>query len=379
MRMHRFEASLGSGHSVVVAVLVLLLALAGCAGEESGSSSGWTVDEGGLTLEEDLMVSERDAFYFGSVSDVAVASDGRMFVLDAQASHVKMLRPDGTLIDSIGGSGQGPGEFERVGPIAVARGDSLYVLERGSREISVFTPAGQFVRAVPFTTGGATPEAFMVPRDTPRFLLALTSFPPPGSDEEGVHVVQRIGPGGTPGDTLVRDRPRQTVSLQKGNFFVFHFVPFDVQPDAALGPGDRVHFSRTDSLQMDVYSLAGEPERSVGVPFDPVPITQEERTAELEDLGSDVRSQIADAMPESKPAFRDVFLDDEGRYWFRRPTAHADSTDWWVADPEDQRVATMRLPDHVYIMTARDGYAYGSTYSKAGAPALVRYGVEIGS
>lgn len=366
-------------HSRVLWLSLLLFAsalLLRCSGA-SESGGEWTVDHGALSLEQDLMVSETEAFYFGSVSDVAVASDGRMYVLDAQASHVKRLRADGTLIDSIGGSGQGPGEFEGAAQLAVARSDSLYVFERGSREISVFTPAGQFVRAVPFTTGGAAPEAFMVPNGAPGFLLALTSFPPPGSDEEGVHLLQRIGPDGTPGDTLVRDRSRQTVSLQKGNFFVFHFVPFDFQPDAALGPGDRVHFGRTDSLRMNVYSLSGVRQGAVAVPFDPVPITQEERTAELEDLGSNVRSQIADKMPENKPAFEDFFLDKKGRYWFRRSTAQADSTDWWVADPDEQYVATTRLPDHVDIETVRGGYAYGDTDTEAGAPALVRYRVRV--
>jgi hypothetical protein len=63
--------------------------LLGCGEVDRTSEHEWTVEEGALTLERDLLLSETDAFYFGSVSDVAVAGDGRMFVLDWDARHIR--------------------------------------------------------------------------------------------------------------------------------------------------------------------------------------------------------------------------------------------------------------------------------------------------
>lgn len=364
-----------AGVSLVLCGFLLL----GCGGGgDRASGDGWAVEEGALTLEPDLLVSETDSFYFGSVSDIAVAGDGRIFVLDGRARHVKMLRPEGTLLDSIGGEGQGPGEFQGPRQIVVARGDSLFVLDAQSRRISVFSPSRDFAYGVPFETGGAAVEELMVPEDAPGFLLALASFPTPGtSEEERVYTVQRIDASGAPGDTIVTGPTRETISLDKGNFYVFHFVPFGVQPDVALGPAGHVHFGRTDSLRMDVYSRSGARQPSVSIPFDPVPITDEERTAELEDRSSDVRSQIADKMPETKPAFDDFVVDDQGHYWFGRPTANPDSTNWWVAQPDEKRVATVRLPSDVSLRAIRNGYAYGTTSTEVGAPAVIRYRVRI--
>jgi hypothetical protein len=347
--------------------------LLGCGEVDRTAEHEWTVEQDALTLERDLLVSETDAFYFGSVSNVAVAGDGHMFALDWDARDIKVLRPDGVLINSIGHEGQGPGVFQRPRDIDVARGDSLFVYDAGSRRISVFSPSGDVVYGVPLETGGAAVEELMVPNDAPGFVLTLASFPAPGSSEgEGTYTVQRIDASGVPGDTLVTGPPRETISIDKGDFYVFHFVPFDVQPYVALGPAGHAHVGRTDSLRLNVYSLAGAHQRSVAIPHEPVPITDEERADKLEDTDSEVRSQVGDKMPETKPAFRDVFLDDQGRYWFRRPTAHADSTDWWVGDPETDRVVTTRLSAAIDLQVVQDGYAYGRT-TKEGAPALVRY------
>lgn len=350
------------------------LFLLGCGEVDRTSEHEWTVEEGALTLERDLLVSETDAFYFGSVSDVTVAGDGRMFVLDWDARDMKVLRPDGVLIDSIGHEGQGPGEFQRPRDIDVARGDSLFVYDAGSRRISVVSPSGDFVYGVSVETGGRALEGLMVPDDSSGFVLALASYPAPGSSEKnGAYTVQRFDESGAPGDILVTAPPRESVSLGRANVYP---VPFSYQPCVALGPAGHAYFGHTDSLRMDVYSLSADRQRSVSVPFDPVPITDEERADELGDMDSEVRSQVVDKMPKTKPAFRDVFLDDQGQYWFRRPTAHTDSTDWWVADPDAKRAATTRLSDEIDFQAVQDGYAYGRTKTDNGAPALVRYRIQ---
>lgn len=81
-------------------------------------------------------------------------------------------------------------------------------------------------------------------------------------------------------------------------------------------------------------------------------------------------------IPGSKPAFTQFLVDDDGRYWFGRPTTNPDSTAWWVAVPETKRVMTDTLSSDVRILTVQDGRAYGTTTTDAGAPAVVRYRVR---
>lgn len=71
------------------ALLLCLLLLPGYGdGDDRVSETGWTVEEEMPTLEQDLLVSETDSFHFGSVSDVAVAGDGRTFVLEGSGCQM---------------------------------------------------------------------------------------------------------------------------------------------------------------------------------------------------------------------------------------------------------------------------------------------------
>jgi len=71
-------------HSIGLACFWILgLVLAGCGGTDDAPSLGdWTLERNDLTLTEDLRVSETETYYFGSIQDLDVTSDGRMVVLD---------------------------------------------------------------------------------------------------------------------------------------------------------------------------------------------------------------------------------------------------------------------------------------------------------
>jgi hypothetical protein len=86
---------------------------------------------------------------------------------------------------------------------------------------------------------------------------------------------------------------------------------------------------------------------------------------------------VEDKIPATKPAFEHFLVDDEGRYWFGRPTANPDSTAWWVAWPEEERIVTTTLPSEVQLHEVTNGRAYGQTTTENGAPLLVRYRIRI--
>lgn len=98
----------------------------GCGAEQTSNLGEWTLRRSGLTLTENLRVSETKEFYFGSIRNLDVTSGGHIVVADPRAHDIKVLRPNGTLLDTLGGPGEGPGEFQRLRGVQVARGDSIY-------------------------------------------------------------------------------------------------------------------------------------------------------------------------------------------------------------------------------------------------------------
>lgn len=371
--------SLFLSFSLVLAILGLL----GCGSDtQDDRPEAWTLQEGALQLQENLRISEDEDFYFGRIADLAAADDGRIYVADVEARHVKVLSPDGVLQDTVGTRGDGPGEFRHPLKLALARGDSLYVLDGADGRVHVFTPELAFERVFLARTDQGRPIKMMIPNGTgsnpDRAFFFVYS---PGAravvQEDAQMVVRSVSPGGTINGTLFTTPPYRMISKDLGNGGrVFLNVPFTPYPNYALGPTGRVHYAYGDSLKVTAYGPTGQPERTVRVPFESTPpVTDGEIVDVLEDRTRG-REQVRSQIPDSKPAFTQFLVDDEGRYWFGRPTANPDSMAWWVAAPEMKRVLTEMLPSEVRILTVQNGQAYGLTTTEMGAPAVARYWVQ---
>ncbi|SHK57782.1 6-bladed beta-propeller [Rhodothermus profundi] len=77
---------------------------------------------------------------FGEIGDVAQDRKGRIFVLDKENTVVRVFSSDGSYLFSIGGKGEGPGEFLYPEWLELDDYDTLYVTDR-RRKIEVFVPA----------------------------------------------------------------------------------------------------------------------------------------------------------------------------------------------------------------------------------------------
>ncbi len=365
----------------------IAVGLLGCGSGEPNSGPDmspdtWTVQEGALQLQETLRISEGEDFYFGRIADVAAADDGRVYIADVEATHVKVLSPDGTLQDTVGTRGEGPGEFQHPLKLAVARGDSLYVLDGADGRVHVFTPELAFERTFLTRTDQGRPINMMIPSGAASspdraFFFVYSPGARAVVQEDARMVVRTVHPGGAIDGTLFTTPPYRMTSTDAGDGGrVFLTIPFTPYPHYALGPTGRVHYAYGDSLRVTAYGPTGQPERTTRVPFESTPpVTDDEIANALEDRTRG-REQVKSKIPASKPAFTQFLVDDDGRYWFGRPTATPDSGAWWVAMPDEKRVVTDTLPSTVRLLTVRNGQAYGRTTTETGAPALVRYQIR---
>jgi hypothetical protein len=365
---------------IVYLAFILVGGMLSACGGENGSSgaTGWEVRSNALTLQEDLRIGEGD-FFFGSINDLTVRADGQAYVADGKVAHVKVLSPDGTLQDSIGQSGDGPGEFNQPIDVYLGPKDSLYVLDAGfAGHMSVFAPGHAFTyRKSVRAEGDPLPrrpiEVLSV--SEAGYVMAYSSPPLPNRGPQD-YTVQKVSLAGAAGDTLLTYPPAQQLVERDGGSVSIIQIPFARRPAVKADEEGNIHYAWSDSLGVRVYGSGGELRRTVDLPYEPVPITEEDRERALEDYSEEARAAVLEEIPETKPAFKQFLVDDQGRYWFGRPTTDPDSTDWWVADPDDKRIMTTTLPSTVEIEAVRDGSVYGQTTTDAGAPVLVRYRIE---
>ncbi len=84
--------------------------------------------------------------YFHLPSDLAVGTDGSIFVSDCNLHQILKFDANGKYIKSIGQKGDGPGEFICPRKIRVTSDNSLFVLEGGKPRIQVIDGEGNYLR-----------------------------------------------------------------------------------------------------------------------------------------------------------------------------------------------------------------------------------------
>jgi len=165
------------------------------AGIEITTSDPWTA-EAHCAIGDDpiLSIGAREGDgpqIFFQVRHAARLSDGSVAVVDGSSREVRVFTGTGAHLVSMGGRGEGPGEFGSPWLLWVLPGDTLWVGDYLPWRFNVFSAGGEFVRSV-------TPEDF--------FLHTLI---PPGGVLDGgfsVNVTQATGGGGdfaTPVNFLV--------------------------------------------------------------------------------------------------------------------------------------------------------------------------------
>ena len=124
---------------------------------------------------------------FGSVSSVHFDAEANLHIFDNQLDHILVVGPDGSLVRTVGGRGEGPGEFGNVTTAIVGHDGSYTVM--GFTQIDLLEPGGEFVRRITMdmaTTGlvradMALPDGRLVALD----ILELGDFDDGHSEEWG--------------------------------------------------------------------------------------------------------------------------------------------------------------------------------------------------
>lgn len=86
----------------------------------------------------------------GSVSGIAVARDGTVWLSDRVMHHLVALPPDGSAARPIGREGQGPGELIQPEALVLAD-DRILVFDYGNRRLQWFAADGEQLESEPLT------------------------------------------------------------------------------------------------------------------------------------------------------------------------------------------------------------------------------------
>lgn len=110
----------------------------------------------GADFEEVYRVGGRNApewAFFKGAEPTGFDAAGNLYVLDTEASQIVVIDPRGGLVRTIGRKGEGPGELNNPGDLAVWRDGRFVVSDLGHTAYQVFTPDGELERFVRMAAG----------------------------------------------------------------------------------------------------------------------------------------------------------------------------------------------------------------------------------
>jgi hypothetical protein len=358
----------------------------------------------------------------GSIDDEATAltffrqlevgSDGRIYTLHPQESRIRVHDASGGAAGTIGGPGEGPGEFSSPGVMGW-RGDSLWVLDFRTYRFSYFGADGRFLtsRSIPIDLGGSR-EA---PPPRPEGLLpdgTIFGSPPAWSQEVAAgkiteRVVLRLDERALPVDTLFRQSlvnttwaiqdPRST-----SGFGSYGRQPFSDTELVQLAPGttelvrveqtvpespEGAHFHVT-RVALDGDTLFSREYPYVPRPIDPTLVDSlvRMRGQSMTQLppnfpGAPTPARAEELARESlylpayHPPVSQLVIGRDGSIWLKREALSADSADWLVLSAQGAVVGTVTTPGNLSIQAAEAGRVWGMETDELDVPYLVRYAV----
>ncbi|WP_420438456.1 6-bladed beta-propeller [Candidatus Palauibacter sp.] len=320
---------------------------------------------------------------FGSVSSVAFDREGNLHIFDSQAEHILVVGRDGSLLRTVGGQGEGPGEFGNVSSAIVARDGSYTVLSFS--QVDLFDPGGIFVRRVQMDailfSGLALPDGRLVASGFVSMDASSRASSSPDDGGRPIHVIPLDGtepeilytawvlPEDADDDNFAVDSSR-TIRISAGRAFEPGLY-YDVLTDGRLALADSIGY-RVKLIGLD-GSVTGVVERPIAPLAVDEAIMEAEReryresTAQLQDLQSSFRVEREGVeeldFADEVPVIGDVEVDWEDRIWVTRRAADGD---------RDGGPTDIVTPDGRYIGTlAADGLQTPGAFGPDGLLAYI--------
>ena len=412
-------------HLTILATATSMLGLAAC-GSDTGpagprvevetigdttivrtlSGSVWGAE---ARLVPEVSIGELDGpqeYLFGRIGSLAVDKDRNVHVFDRQAYHVRVFDDAGVHVGTLGGRGEGPGEFGRAETIAVLPDGRLLVRDPGNMRVQVFDHASGETDEWGYNSGNTYRRGAPLHTDVRGRTFLLTS------DQSGDDILIVLGPDGTHLDTLpepsgdhepVMVRAEHTTAESSSR--VSAPVPFTPRFFWAVHPTGHLLTGLSSDYRIDLVRDDGvlRIERN----YEPVPVSDGERDYWRESTVQMIRFTVPDwtwdgpQIPDQKPIFTELLAGRAGRIWvtlstagqrvenedydpenpFSEPVTWPESTRYDVFEPDGTYLGVVAPPDAFSggpDPVFEGDHVWAVTRDELGVERVVRFRIEVG-
>jgi hypothetical protein len=335
------------------------------------TDGGWSVDS---IPAFSIGAADGDASHtFYRVSSIIPVSRDTIVVVNGGPTEIRWYDSGGQLLSSVGGTGEGPGEFSRYGPghaCLTTRGQ-LLVADPMQQRANVFRMDGESVTVIRLSGDAAFPSIQGCFDDGS--LLGWRAISPservPGTTISSEFVWSRIDSTGTRLTELVRVPGTRQYLLDNGDGTAsYHTIPFTVRP-SAVASGSSIYFTSGDAPVVERRGLDGNLEAVIR--WSPSRMSTSElygryRTHLLEGLNPERRAGLVRffgqgiSIPDSVPVTQGMLVDDAKNLWLETYRLPWDSIpEWDVISEEGRWLGTLPLSPRFRPMHITHDAVYG--------------------
>ncbi len=335
-----------------------------------------------------------------SVSDVAISGDGRVFASQSALAEVLVFETDGSFFGTVGGRGEGPGEFRMPTALSV-RGDTLAVTDFFSG-ISLFGKDGSFAYRISFTLPGPPGVGFPI---RPLTLLAdgsVACFGPTGSGAalSGAVTHQswpKASREGVVFDTLIVHPVGEPFVLVEGSGSrpLTFGRPAPSHDLAVLRPDgtELIAVDRSSGgpglVSVFRINLSGDTVVSRQLEYEPLPVTSTwidstsiamaegiagVLTVTPDRFAGSIRDQVP--WPEFRSPVAELLAASDGTIWLKGEAPAQDSIRWDILDEALESIGHVYLPVALDVKRVSMASVWGVELDDVDIPWIVRYDIH---
>jgi len=276
--------------------------------------------------------------------------DGGLVVANRGTRELLVYDGTGGFLRSLGGEGEGPGEFRDITFLARLPGDTILVHDRSLLRLSLFHPGTGFLRTLRFPGPEAAPFQIVGGVLSRRAVVSWSLMKEP-PQTPGIHTtietvgVFEMGSGAYTAMALLNTM-EEGLGMNRGRL-MRTFPPYARKSDVVAGRENVYILQSTNDRSIEVYDTSGDLARVLRIDVPRVEVDSRTMDAWIEDfiedaaegsddIGESLRRSFEDTpTPDSIPLIRSLVTDTDGNVCAERyPEAFGGPPVFWCFSPD---------------------------------------------
>lgn len=340
---------------------------AACGGADAGSPS--------LEVALDSAEATLDGLDF--VAGVAELPDGRVVITQPQVPSVLFADLATGVADTVGSSGEGPGEYRFPGQL-YAKGGQVSIFDFGPRRLTTWNADGSLAGSIAI----ATMPGFTIAFDTLGYMYAeqptMEGFVVQGQELDSTKAkdstyLYRLRPNQPARDTVARLYEVGNEVIRVGNGIARMRRLYESADLWGVLPDGTLWIARGRQNRVDRRSPDGRWTTGTPRPFAPIPTTEADRQ-KLPPFRGFPGDSVERELPKEKGPYIDAVAAPDGEVWTRLNQPAGFTRELYAVHPvSGPPERTVSMPKDYRVRAITEQFVYATHEDEDGFHVLARY------